>query len=109
MNGLHLNIIAYAVISIVMYLVSDKYTKEVEKTNNRKLLNLKLSGSLLLMIWSMFMTFYLIVDFDNISKGPLNVRLNFFETLTNFILPYFIFVNTFAVEILNFFKKNEKA
>jgi hypothetical protein len=105
MNGIYLNIAAYSIISLVMYLVSDRYTKELELTKNKMLLNLKLSGSLLLMIWSMFMVFYLIVDFENIIKGPLNIRLNFFETLTNFVLPYYIFVDTFAVEIINFFKK----
>jgi hypothetical protein len=103
MNGIDLNIIAYISMAIVMYMVSDKYTKENIKNISVKL---KLSGSLLLMIWAIFMSGYLIVDYSEIIKAPLNIRLNFFETVTNFLIPYFILVNSFSAEIIKFlFKK----
>jgi hypothetical protein len=105
MNGIILNIIAYVTISIVMYLICGKYIKELETTEEKETIKLKLSGSILLMIWSIFMSMYLIIDYKEILNAPLNIRLNFFETITNFILPYFMLVDVFSKEIINIFRK----
>jgi hypothetical protein len=40
----------------------------------------------LILFWNTFMVFYLIKDYNLIMQGPINERLNFYETITNFLL-----------------------
>jgi hypothetical protein len=93
MNGITLNIVAYAILSIVMYYVNvnleDANHRAVGKHANI-ISRIKLSAGLLLSAWSMFMFLYLIIDYKNIMVQPLNVRLNFFESITNILTPLFI-------------------
>jgi hypothetical protein len=105
MTGLIFNVIAYCLLSLIMILVSIKFEKQLYNTKNSKkkeIEKLRLSGSILLMIWAMFMSFYLIIDFYNILNGPLNIRLNFFETITNFLFPFFIITMALGDNIVNF-------
>jgi hypothetical protein len=39
-----------------------------------------------IMFWNVFMVFYFIKDYENIVGSPINERLNFFETVTNWLL-----------------------
>jgi len=42
------------------------------------------------LFWNCFMAFYLIIDYKNILSQPLNERLNFFETITNYLLAFWL-------------------
>lgn len=106
MTGIILNITAYCFSSVIMYFVCDKFSKEVSRDATSY--KLKLSGALLLMVWCIFMTMYLVLDYDNIIKSPLNVRLNFFETITNMLIPVFMLTTVFSNEIIKTIK-NEKS
>jgi hypothetical protein len=88
-----------------MVLVNIKFEKQLFNANTpHKIIieKLRLSGSILLMIWAMFMSFYLIIDFHHILAGPLNIRLNFFETITNFLFPYFVIMMALGDNIVDF-------
>jgi hypothetical protein len=77
-NGIILNIIAYFFMCIGAYFALDFSIKNGNKVT--KFINF------IIFFWNLFMVFYLIKDYDLILKSPLNVRLNFFETITNFLL-----------------------
>ena len=76
------NIIAYSLMAIGAYFALDFSIKQGSKIT--KAINF------VIMFWNMFMVAYLIKDYENIFSGPLNVRLNFFETITNFLLAIWL-------------------
>jgi hypothetical protein len=82
MNGIILNIIAYGLMAIGAYFAFDFSTKNGSKLT--QIINY------LILMWNVFMVLYLSVDYDNIIKQPLNIRLNFFETITNFLLAIWL-------------------
>jgi hypothetical protein len=43
-----------------------------------------------ILFWNIFMVFYLVLDYENILKSPLNERLNFYETITNLLLAIWL-------------------
>jgi hypothetical protein len=77
-NGIDLNIIAYLLMVVGSFYALDFSIKAGNKTT--KIINF------CIMFWNSFMVFYLIKDYDLILQSPLNERLNFFETVTNFLL-----------------------
>ena len=106
MNGILLNIISYFIFSVAMVAVVVKYEADFHnKNNNRSVAWVKISSAILLMCWCFFMTFYLIVDYDVIMQSPLNVRLNFFEVITNTLLPVYIIASNFPNLLIRIFKK----
>jgi hypothetical protein len=82
MNGIALNIIAYLLMGIGAFLAFSFTLKHGTKAT--QVINY------LILMWNFFMVFYLIVDYDNILKQPLNIRLNFFETITNYLLAFWL-------------------
>jgi hypothetical protein len=78
MNGIILNIIAYGLMAIGAYFAFDFSTKNGSKLT--QIINY------LILMWNVFMVLYLSIDYDKILSQPLNIRLNFFETITNFLL-----------------------
>ena len=82
MNGIILNIIAYGLMAIGSYFAFDFSTKNGSKLT--QIINY------LILMWNVFMVLYLSIDYDNILKQPLNIRLNFFETITNFLLAIWL-------------------
>jgi hypothetical protein len=83
MDGILINTIAYFLLSIGSYVSFDISVKHGSKFS--VVLNY------LLMCWSFFMLVYLVFQHDEIVNQPLNVMLNFYETLTNVIIGlYFI-------------------
>lgn len=106
MNGILLNIISYFIFSVAMVAVVIKYELDFHnKNNNRSVSWIKISSAMLLMVWCFFMTFYLTFEYDLIMQSPLNVRLNFFETITNTLLPIYIVASNFPNLLLRIFKK----
>jgi hypothetical protein len=77
-NGIILNIIAYTLMCIGSYYALDFSIKQGNKVT--KVINF------CILFWNIFMVFYLIKDYHIILQSPLNERLNFFETITNFLL-----------------------
>jgi hypothetical protein len=77
-NGVVLNIIAYFLMCIGAYYALDFSIKQGNKVT--KIINF------LILFWNTFMVFYLIKDYNLIMQGPINERLNFYETITNFLL-----------------------
>ena len=82
MNGIILNIVAYGVMAIGAYFAFEFSTKNGSKLT--QIINY------LILMWNVFMVLYLSIDYDNILKQPLNIRLNFFETITNFLLAVWL-------------------
>jgi hypothetical protein len=82
MNGIILNIVAYGLMAIGAYFAFEFSTKNGSKLT--QIINY------LILMWNVFMVLYLSVDYDNILKQPLNIRLNFFETITNFLLAVWL-------------------
>jgi hypothetical protein len=78
MDGIILNIIAYSLMVLGSYFAFSFSIKQGTKTT--QIINY------LILMWNAFMVLYLILDYDNIISQPLNIRLNFFETITNFLL-----------------------
>jgi hypothetical protein len=106
MDGIILNIISYFIFSMAMVAVVIKYEKDFhDPQKNRSLGWVKISSAILLMCWCFFMTMYLVVDYDVIMESPLNVRLNFFEAITNGLLPIYIVASNFPEVLIRFFKK----
>lgn len=106
MHGIMFNIICYIFFSLAMVAVLVKYEKDFHQNIYPKPLAwIKFASALLLMFWCFFMVFYLIVDYDNIMASPLNVRLNFFEAITNGILPLYIIGSNFPENIYKIFRK----
>lgn len=83
MNGIILNIIAYALMSIGSYFAFDFSSKK--GTKFMQIINY------LIFMWNVFMLIYLFVDYQNIITQPINERLNFFETITNYLLAFWLF------------------
>ena len=82
MSGIILNIIAYSLMSIGAYFALDFSIKQGNKMT--KVINF------VIMFWNIFMVFYLVKDYKIILQSPLNIRLNFFETITNFLLAFWL-------------------
>jgi len=89
MISIYLNIIANVLLVISMFIIANKLSKEQHETKTKKS-GIKLISALFLMFWAMFMSFYLIIDFNNILSGPLNVRLNFYETIKSYIFLFYV-------------------
>ncbi len=81
-NGIILNIIAYFLMCIGAYYALDFSIKQGNKIT--KVVNF------CILFWNIFMVFYLVKDYEIILKSPLNERLNFFETITNFLLAFWL-------------------
>ena len=82
MDGIVLNIIAYACMALGAYFALDHSIKEGSK--------LTVFINYVILAWNMFMVVYLTKDYDNILSQPLNVRLNFFESITNYLLAFWL-------------------
>jgi vacuolar-type H+-ATPase subunit I/STV1 len=82
MDGIILNIIAYFLMTIGSYFAFDFSMKNGNKVT--QIVNY------LILMWNVFMVMYLIIDYKNILQQPLNERLNFFETITNFLLAIWL-------------------
>ena len=82
MDGIILNIIAYACMALGSYFALDHSIKEGSK--------LTVFINYVILAWNMFMIVYLIKDYENILSQPLNVRLNFFESITNYLLGFWL-------------------
>jgi len=82
MNGIILNTIAYILMSVGSYFALDFSIKQGNEYT--KFINF------CILFWNIFMSFYLIVDHKNILSQPLNERLNFFETITNYLLAFWL-------------------
>jgi hypothetical protein len=72
------NIIAYAFMSLGAYFALDFSIRHGNKVT--KIINF------VIMAWNVFMVVYFIKDYENILSSALNVRLNFYETVTNWLL-----------------------
>lgn len=59
-----------------------------DKIKRRKIEHLLLSAS---MLWMWFISSYLIFNFEKMVHSELNVRLNIYETITNFIFFLYLF------------------
>jgi hypothetical protein len=76
------NIVVYVCLFVALfYNVTDK----IKRT---KIEHLMLSLS---MLWMLFISSYLIRNFDNMVASKLNLRLNIYETITNFIFFLYLF------------------
>lgn len=84
MNSVLLNISAYAFMTVVMALIFKLSTKHGG--------GILVFFNFMLFAWSAFMAGYLIVDYQNIMSSPLNERLNFYETITNILLPGYMLI-----------------
>lgn len=82
MNGIILNIIAYLLMGFGSY-----HAFSFSMKNGTKITQ---TINYFIFIWNIFMVFYLIIDYHNILKQPLNVRLNFFESITNYLLAIWL-------------------
>jgi hypothetical protein len=82
MNGIILNIIAYFLMGIGAFLAFNFTLKYGTKFT--QIINY------LILMWNCFMVIYLISDYNNILSQPLNVRLNFFESITNYLLAFWL-------------------
>lgn len=82
MDGIALNIIAYSLMTVGAFFAFEFSMKNGNKVT--KIINY------LIFMWNAFMVMYLIVDHENIINGPINVRLNFFETITNYLLAFWL-------------------
>jgi hypothetical protein len=78
MSGLIFNIFAYILMAVGSYFAFEISIKQGNKIT--KIINY------VLLFWFTFMVMYFLKDYKNIIAGPLNVRLNFFETVTNALL-----------------------
>ncbi len=76
------NIVVYLCLFFALfYNVTDK----IKRT---KIEHLLLSVS---MLWMLFISCYLIIDFQKMIQSELNLRLNIYETITNFIFFMYLF------------------
>jgi hypothetical protein len=82
MEGIFLNIIAYFLMSIGAYISFD-YSVE----NGNKLTQII---NYIILMWNIFMFMYLIIDHKIILSQPLNIQLNFFETITNYLVAFWL-------------------
>jgi hypothetical protein len=82
MNGIILNIIAYLLLAIGAYFAFEFSTKNGSKAT--QIINY------LILMWNVFMVMYFITDYHNILSQPLNIRLNFFEVITNLLLAFWL-------------------
>jgi bacteriorhodopsin len=93
-TGIYINIGCYAFMAVTTILILESNLSAWYR-NKRKENAIRCLGTGLLFTWSAFMVVYLISDYENIVSGPLNVRLNFFESITNFILPIYLIFDTY--------------
>lgn len=78
MNGIIFNTLAYAAMTVGAY-----YSLEYSCKNGSKITHFL---NYILIFWVLFVTLYLIKDYDVIINSPINIKLNFFESVTNIIL-----------------------
>lgn len=81
--GILFNILAYVFISIVMLMRLSK----PQKNRFIKLFNFVFTT------WCVFFSAYLIRDYEYILSHPLNVELNWKETVTNFFIGIYLLNN----------------
>jgi len=81
-NGVILNIGAYILMCVGAYHALDFSIKQGNKVT--RVINF------LILFWNTFMVFYLIKDYEAITQGPINERLNFFETVTNYLIAFWL-------------------
>jgi len=81
-DGIILNIIAYACMALGSYFALGHSIKEGSKVS--------VFINYIILAWNFFMVVYLIKDYDNILSQPLNIRLNFFESITNYLLAFWL-------------------
>jgi hypothetical protein len=82
MNGIILNIIAYFLMAIGAFSAFNftlKYGTKFTQVINY-----------LILMWNLFMVIYFIVDYNNIISQPLNIRLNFYESITNYLVAFWL-------------------
>jgi hypothetical protein len=106
-SGIVFNIICYFIMTVTMVVVSSK-VQSGAKCLKGVPYKIKIGSSLALLCWAMFMTLYLVVDYPNIVASPLNVRLNFFESITNILLPMFLIGSYFSEDIIKLIKNENK-
>jgi large-conductance mechanosensitive channel len=82
------NITAYTLMAIGAYFALDFSIKHGSKTT--EIINFTI------MAWNVFMVMYFIKDYQSIVSSPLNERLNFFETATNWLLASWLISFRFA-------------
>ena len=82
MDGIILNIIAYTGMALGSYFALDYSVKNGSK--------ITVFINYVILAWNFFMVIYLIKDYENILSQPLNVRLNFFESITNYLLAFWL-------------------
>jgi hypothetical protein len=83
MNSIILNIIAYLFMTIVLGIVF---------THSTRVGKWLLFANFCLFGWSCFMLIFLITHYENIKSQPLNVTLNTFEMISNFLTSSCVFV-----------------
>jgi hypothetical protein len=81
-DGIILNLIAYVLMTLGSYFALEYSIKRGTKVS--QLINY------IIMFWNMFMVLYFIKDYDNILSQPLNIKLNFFESVTNYLLAFWL-------------------
>lgn len=82
MYGVILNIFAYLLMAVGAYKAfswSQKYGSRFTMVANYSL-----------MFWNIFMVAYLTSNFNAILSQPLNVMLNFYESITNVIIALYL-------------------
>jgi hypothetical protein len=82
MYGVILNIIAYLLMAVGAYKAfswSHKYGTRITMIVNY-----------FLMFWNIFMVVYLSSNFKDILSQPLNVMLNFYESITNILIALYL-------------------
>ena len=82
MDGVILNGIAYACMACGSYFALDHSIKEGSK--------ITVFINYIILAWNLFMVVYFVKDYENIISQPLNERLNFFESITNYLLAFWL-------------------
>lgn len=82
MDGITLNIIAYILLAIGSYVAFDISVKDGSRLS--RFMNF------CMLFWTVFMTVYLITNRQEILMQPLNEMLNFYETITNFLIGVYL-------------------
>ncbi len=82
MDGVILNGIAYACMALGSYFALEHSIKEGSR--------ITVFINYIILAWNFFMVVYFFKDYDNIISQPLNERLNFFESVTNYLLAFWL-------------------
>lgn len=91
-----LNIVSYLILFFVVFIkvTDEKQRKPIEKLS-----------LIFLMLWSLFLTAYLIDTFLNNIDKPLNVALNSYEIITHILIIVFLITKIKDDKI---FRRNDK-